>query len=320
MDQNAPVPHRREVRVETYDRPASSVVTSTPPPPPANARHPRRRRGSRWFIWLVGCLLAVVLVALLACALVGGLLMGIALKLANEVTASATSSQTFAISGVPSLDIRDPSGRVQVRPGASDVVSIQITKSARDSSETAARADLDKIAVNATQTGNQITLSIDFGDQGYFATSSSANLVISVPESTNIATDVTAGNIEINGIGGLMAITGGATSVVLRDVSLADGSWIHVTAGTVDVQGAIAPDATVDIAVDTGDVTLQLPADTATLLDARTNVGDIHITGWSLQPSQTNRVGAMANGSLGSPAMGAIHIQVNTGDITVSQQ
>lgn len=316
MDQNAPVSHRREVRVETYDRPADPLMT---PPSLARSGRPRRRRGPRWLVWLVGCLIAILLLALLACALVGGLLVGIVLKVANEVTATATSSQTFTVTDTPSLDIRDPSGHVQVQPGSSGVVSVQITRSARDSSANAARADLDKIAVNTTQTGDQITLSVDFGNDGYFASSSAVNLLITVPASANIAADVTAGGVEISGIGGLMEITGGATNAAFRDVMLADGSRIHVTTGTVTVQGGIAPDASVDISVNTGSVTLQLPSDTATRLDARTNVGDIHITGWPLQPTQSNRVGAMANGPLGSPAKGIVHIRVDNGDITVSQ-
>jgi hypothetical protein len=92
-----------------------------------------------------------------------------------------------------------------------------------------------------------------------------------------------------------------------------------MTTGSVIMRGAIPTNATVDIAVSTGDVTLQLPADTQTRLDARTNLGAIQINGWSLAPTRMNSVGAVANGALGAQPSGTLHIRVDTGDITVSQ-
>ena len=320
MDQNAPVPHHSEVQVETYDRPTYPKTPPTLTPPPSGRRRQRaRRRGPRWFVWLIGCVLAVVLIALLACALVGGLVVGIVFKLANEVTASATSTQSFVVSDIPALDIHNAAGRVQVQSGAPGVVSVQITKNTRDTSQSAAQAGLDTITVTATQTGNLITITTDFQDASFFASSSTVNLLITVPPTANIAADVTAGNIEVDGVSGLLEITGDAGTATLQDVATADGSRIHLTTGSVILRGVIPTNATVDIAVSTGNVTLQLPADTQTRLDARTNIGAIQINGWPLAPTRMNSVGAVANGALGAQPSGTLHIRVDTGDITVSQ-
>ncbi|HEU5349651.1 MAG TPA: hypothetical protein VFU63_13650, partial [Ktedonobacterales bacterium] len=112
MEPNAPVPNHSEVPVESYDRSAHGTGPATLTPPPAQERgRPPRRHRPRWFVWLIGTLLGIVLLVLLVCALIGGLVMGIAIKLANEVTASTTSTQTFAITGTPSLNIHNASGR-----------------------------------------------------------------------------------------------------------------------------------------------------------------------------------------------------------------
>ena len=323
MEQNAPVPNQREVPVEEqqrFARPYGPATLTPPPIPETRRRRRRRRRGSRWFLWLLGAVLGVVVLALLACALVGGLVIGIVFKLANEVSATAISTQTFAVSGVPTLDIHNTAGQVQVRQGMPGVVNVQTTKVARDTSQSAAQADLDKITVTITQTGDHLTLTTNFEDEGVFTSSSTANLLITVPPQANITADVTAGNVELQDVSGLMEITTGAGSATLQNVVLRDGSRIHVATGSATLSGAVPGAANVDIAVSTGDVTLRLPGDTQARLDARTNVGSITISGWPLQVTRMNRVGAMVSGPLGDSPTATIHIRVDTGDISLSQQ
>lgn len=328
MDPNTPVPNIGKVQVGRHDRlerPAQTVAQSPVPPPaktdlpPLARMKPRRRRSPRWVIWLIGFMLAVVLLAMLACALVGGLIMGIAIKLANEVSASATTTQTFAVVGIPSLVIHNAAGNLSVRTGTPGSVGIEITRNARDTSQSAAQADLDKIAVTATQDGDQISVTSEFQDESFLATSSSVDLRITVPPNANIAADVTAGNLRVDGVSGVIELTGGAGEATLRDVSLSDGSRIHLATGSVTMQGAIARDASVDIAVNTGNVTLRLPATSSARLDARTNAGAIRVTGWRVQPTPTNHIGSMTNNVLGTQPTATIHIRVESGDIAVSQ-
>ncbi len=314
MGHDAPVPNHSTAQVEA--RSASPVDPSHPLQP--TPRHPRRR-GPRWFVWLIGCVLGVLLLALLACALVGGLVVGIALKLANEVTATTTATQSFAVNALPSLTIHNASGRLDVQPGPAGVITAQITKSARDTSQSAAHAALDGITVDTTQMGDQIAISTDFPAGSVFASSSSVNLLLTVPPNATIAANITAGDIQISGIGGLLEISGGAGDITLQDVALADGSHIHMTTGSVTMQGAVMANASVDISVSTGDVDLHLPADTAAQLDAHTSLGAIHISGWPMQTTRINSLGEDAEGPLGAQTAGAIHIRVDSGDITVSQ-
>jgi len=317
VGQGTPVPNHSTAHTAQVE--AQSVAPTDPSRPLQRTPRRPRRRGPRWFVWLIGCMLGVLLLALLACALVGGLVVGIAIKLANEVTATATTTQSFVVHEFPSLTIHNASGRLQVQPGPAGIVGVQVTKSARDTSQSAARAALDSITVNTTQAGDRIAISTDFPDGSVFASSSSVNLLLTVPPNTTIAADITAGDIQISGIGGVVEVTGGAGDISLHDVALADGSRLHMTTGSVTMQGAVMVNASVDISVSTGDVNLQLPADTAAQLDAHTNLGAIHVSGWPMQTTRINSLGEDAAGPLGTQATGAIHIRVDSGDITVSQ-
>jgi Putative adhesin len=317
MGHDAPVPNHSTAHTTQIEAQSAAQTDPSRPLQPTSRRP--RRRGPRWFVWLIGCMLGVLLLALLACALVGGLVVGIALKLANEVTATTTTTQSFAVNAFPSLTIHNASGRLDVQPGPAGVINAQITKTARDTSQSAARAALDGITVNTTQMGDQIAISTDFRAGSVFASSSSVNLLLTVPPNTTIAADITAGDIQISGIGGLVEVTGGAGDITLQDVALADGSHIHMTTGSVTMRGAVMANASVDLSVSTGDVDLQLPADTATQLDAHTSLGAIHISGWPMQTTRVNSLGEDAEGPLGAQPTCAIHIRVDSGDITVSQ-
>lgn len=314
MGHDAPIPNHGTAQIE-----AQSAAPTGPSRPLQQTRHRPRRRGPRWFVWLIGCMLGVLLLALLACALVGGLVVGIALKLANEVTATTTTTQSFVVNAFPSLTINNASGRLDVQPGPAGAIGVQITKTARDTSQSAALAALDGITVDSTQAGDQIAISTNFPNGSVFASSSSVNLLLTVPPNTAVSADVTAGDIQISGIGGLVEVTGGAGAITLQDVALADGSRIHMTTGSVTVRGAVMANASVDISVSTGDVDLQLPADTAIQLDAHTNLGAIRVSGWPMETTRVNSLGEDAEGPLGARASGAIHIRVESGDITVSQ-
>jgi hypothetical protein len=313
MDSNTPVPDHSRVQVGTYDRPAAPVT-----PAPKGSKK-SRRRGRRIFTWLIGIVLGIVVLGLLACALVGGLVAGIALKLANQVTISENSVQTFTVSGAPSLDIHNPSGSVRVQSGEVNTIEVAVTKIARDSSTSAARDDLAKIAVQTAQTGDQLAISVDFGDHAFFGSSHTVDLVITVPPQASVSANVTEGDVRIDGVTGPLVVSGGATSVTLQNVELADGSRVRVASGSVNIQGTVPDNATIDITVSTGNVSLRLPIDVQARLDARTDVGNIHITGWPLQATPLNHVGAQVDGALGPQPTATLHVRVDTGDIAVSQ-
>ena len=193
-----------------------------------------------------------------------------------------------------------------------------ITKNTRDTSQSAAQASLNTITVTATQTGDQITITSDFQDESFFASSSTVNLLITVPPTANITADVTAGNIEVDGVSGLLEITGDAGTATLQDVATANGSRIHLTTGSDDSARRHRHQRDRGYRRQHRKVTLQLPADTQTQLDARTNNRRIQINGG---PSlmRMNSVCGVANGALGTEPSGTLHIRVDIGDITVSQ-
>jgi hypothetical protein len=299
-----PTPYR-----PTYP-PGQQYPPYQPPPPP--------QRRSRWHIWLIGGCLALLALCVLACAVLGGVFAGFLIHVANQVSTSTTTTQTFSVTGTPSLDIKDTAGNVEVVTGDAGTVNVEVTKRARATTRDEADSDLNSIRVDVTQVGNTIRVTTSFDEGNGLARQRRVDLTITVPPTANVTAQVTAGQVSISDVGGLFDVSVLAGDLEMKGVTLADGSRLHVTTGDAQLSGTIPTGASLDVSVDTGEASLELPASTAAHLDARTNIGSIDVSGWNLSASKQN-VGASAVGDLGTNPQGSITVRVQTGDIKISQ-
>ena len=98
-------PEPRERRVPAYDGPPAREGRYQPP----------------WWVRLIGTGLIVCLVLLL----LGGIVTGALAFLAYATpAASATSTQSFSVAGVPSVIVRLQAGSVSVVPGSDNQVTV----------------------------------------------------------------------------------------------------------------------------------------------------------------------------------------------------
>jgi hypothetical protein len=300
---------------EGYGPPNQPYMTPPPPPMPA-------RSGIPWWGWLLGGCLGVLIIGVIACGIIGATLGarlgGVISSIANEQYVTDTSTQTFPVTGTPSIIVDNAAGNVTYQTGTGNTVSVQITRRAGDSSTSAAQSDLQSINATASQSGNTITIHTDLGAgvQGLGRTLN-VDLLITGPASATIDVTNQAGNVTLSGVQGLVQTNVQAGNVDLTSVTLASGSRLQTDVGTITLNGQLAPGASVDITANVGSVAVTLPASTNTHLSAKANTGSVTITGWSVQPTSQG-VGGSATGDLGTNPTGALTIQVNTGSITLT--
>lgn len=297
------------------------------PPPPASPVYPpyppyasSPRRASRWYVWLIGGCLGVLVLGILGCAVIGGLLAGVMIREANRTQVQSSETRTFAVTGAPTLNVHNIAGQVQVVGGDDGQVTVDITRSARDDSDSAAQRALDAITVDIRQAGDTITVNTTFPRRGGFGSDRRVDLTITVPRTVDVTADVTAGNASVQDVTGRLRLTVTAGEAKLQAVTLKDGSFLHVTTGRASVAGTLQPGASLDVRVTTGQVELRLPADTAARLDARITLGDITVDGWDVTTSRQGVSGRQATGDLGANPVGTITIRVETGGITIERQ
>lgn len=281
-----------------------------------------KRGGVPWYVWLIGGCLGLVIIVIVGCVVLVGVFAGLGLKALNLQSATDTSTQTLQVKGVPTLDIQDGAGQITITQGSSDQVSVQITRTARASSEQDAQTGLQGIVANVTRQGNTITIStnVTSSASNLLFDSREVDLTISTPHQTQVTVTGTSGSVEVDQISGQMDLSMNVGQITTSGVTFADGSRVELQTGDATLQGALAPGASVDVQVVAGNVGLTLPANTSAHFNASVNYGTIAIDGWPITPVHPsgNTSGMTASGALGPNPTGSITVQVNDGDITLT--
>jgi hypothetical protein len=278
-------------------------------------RQPERRSRPGWVPWVGGCLIVFAALTFL-CAAAGGIVW--ALEMGSD-PATSTTTKTVAVTGTPDIVLHAQAANVEIVRGDANQVVVTETREVRAFTHDAAQRYLDQLKLDVQQTGNTITVtatSPEFnGFPDYFQRS--VHLTIDVPQTSNLDTGVQAGNIDISDITGRLVTDVQAGNLHLANDTLASGSTIHVTAGNIDFDGALASGASMDVRVTAGNVELTLPRTTGARLQAEAHAGNVSVDGWDIPVSRQD-ADATATGNLGTNPTGTLTIDVTAGNITVS--
>jgi DUF4097 and DUF4098 domain-containing protein YvlB len=272
---------------------------------------PRKPSGTHVAAWIIGSILAFLVLAGVVVALVAALVGGIVFSTIGQHEQTVTTTKSFGVSGTPSLVISDAAGNITIVPGEANQVMLQVTKHAWGITDADAKSVLNSMVVNVSQSGTTITVNTRWSGPDR----RSVDLIVTVPAEANANVHLGAGNIDARQLTGVLTLDTGAGNVTAETVRFAGTSRLHTGAGNTIVDGAMASGAAVDVLVGAGNATLTLPSDTPAHLTASTGVGNLIITGWQIPVSGI--VSHSASGDLGSNPTGALTIQVGTGNLTL---
>src|SRR6266700_3169590 len=188
--------------------------------------------------------------------------------------------QSFTVSGQQDLIVDNPFGAIRIHRGSANAVEVRGTR--YYSSLFPSRPSYP---LNATQQGNQVRVevwnpqarrSFSLGDFGRI------DLDITTPESSDVHVQSDASAITVDGIQGHAFIRTNAGTIDVKNASLASQSFVQTNAGTID---------------------MALPAGTAFILDAKTDVGTV-----------SNQFG---NNYAGEGPRATLHLRTHLGTISV---
>mgnify|MGYP003378852904 CR=1 FL=1 len=192
--------------------------------------------------------LLVLFVSLSACSALGGLD-----SLTGAVTAESQETQSVIVPGVPSLIVNHFAGNVTIRDGAADTITANLTRQSRLSDAAEAEAQLGLITMEFTQSGTDVTLSVEGRDgisEGLDA--ATANLELLVPPGTVLEINQGAGNLTVERPSSDVTVNLGAGNAT---VTLpADASFnLSVSGGVGNVNSAFegVPDGGIATDIDT---------------------------------------------------------------------
>ena len=263
-----------------------------------------------------------------------------------------SDTKPFTTSSAPDINLETFDGSIQVRAWDKSEVEVMIER--RASSKEAA----DTIEVNASQNGNQVTVSAKVPKMNGFGFhinyARSAKLIVSAPSASNVVArsgdgaiiierisgrvDLRSGDGSIRGHdlgGGVKAHTGDG-SINLDgvsgslDVDTGDGSvalsgrltavQVRTGDGSVTVRADHGSTASADWDIATGDgpIKLQLPEGFNADLDARTSDGRVRMNDMALSNVGGHIEKNSARGQLGSGGR-VVRLRTGDGSITLSR-
>ena len=155
--------------------------------------------------------------------------------LSGSVTAETEETQSVIVPGIPSLSINHFAGDVTIRDGEAGKITAHLTRMSRLDDAAEAQAQLDLITMTFTQSGTNVTLSVEGADKVEdLVNAPAAILEVLVPPGTVLDVDQGAGDLTVEQPGGDVTVNLGAGNAT---VTLpADASFhLKVTGGVATV-------------------------------------------------------------------------------------
>jgi hypothetical protein len=233
--------------------------------------------------------------------------------------ASEPIQQTLTIQGAAMLDLDVPVGDVTVKTGPAGQVQVEGKKRAFGVTEADAQARLDEFQVKVDQSGDKVWVRVSGQTVGAGVRSPSVDLTITVPKQTDLAAQMGVGRLQVNGTEGDATINAEVGDVILSDVKPAESLTVKTRVSNDDFSGALAPNGRYEITTDIGKIALRVPADSAFLIDARSDVGDVKV-GFPVSgtASRDALVGKEVKGEVGSSPTARLMLRSRIGEISVN--
>jgi DUF4097 and DUF4098 domain-containing protein YvlB len=206
--------------------------------------------------------------------------------------------QTLQVIAVPQLVVKNFAGILIIHTGDSNIVRISAAEQISGSSSP------DDIQYTVTQ--NRNTVEVEAQKNGTFSTGNlSVDLDITLPSQSIIQATLGAGNISIDGISGLISVQTGSGNVDFKNGTVQKNTSFQANAGSITFSGKLAPNGNYEFKGNTGSIDITLPANSAFILDASTQVGNVS--------------NAFRSILVGHNPTSQLHVHVDVGSISIHQ-
>ncbi len=302
--------------------------------------------------------IAIILLSLALVLVVVGMIVSVAgasgaIGHFDELSKMATTDQTFAVTGAPTISLHDRNGTITVTRGAENSVVVHTTKRA------ATDELLAKLQVNLQQDGNHITIEttgdndsgiaffghngmvVDYqievpahadlvpisssngrievaGIAGQFDLSTSNGVITARDVDGTVAAQTANGRVSVLGGSGTLRLSSSNGLVEVRDVR-ATGLDLHTSNGRITFVGALLPGSKNSVETSNGPVSMTLPPESALRVDLRSGNGSVTV-GFPVTaaPNGDNKRNAV-QGVIGRPDAD-LTVHTGNGSITLTKQ
>ncbi len=271
----------------------------------------------------------------------------------GELGKMATTDQTFAVTGTPTISLHDRNGTITVTRGEENSVVIHAIKRA------ATDEALAKLQVNLQQDGNHITIettgdtlsgfaffghngmAVDYqiqvpahadlgpinssngrievtGIAGQFDLSTSNGVITARDVDGTVAAQTANGRVSVMGGSGTLRLGSSNGVVEVHDVH-ANGIDLHTSNGRITFVGSLVPGSKNIVDTSNGTVSLTLPPDSALNVDLRSGNGSVTV-GFSVTTPPNGQTKRNAVQGVINRPDADLTVHTGNGSITLTKQ
>jgi len=264
-----------------------------------------------WPIRGLGALLALVTVAGGLSLVMTGVVWLDGIQLERHV------SRTVATGPAPVVTVNVAGADVRVEAGPPGTVSVQQEVAARGLTRDIAERAVQALTagVSKAAVGDAVAVSADLSPCCFTSAvvvESNDAVVVRLPAGATLRVTTASGDVEVGALSGPIAISTVSGTVALSGVTASDSLRARSLSGDIRFSGQVRG-GSLDLASNSGDISLRLPPDTGASLAATTDSGTVTVDPvWPIFHS-----GQSAVGTLGQQANGSIKLATVSGNISI---
>jgi hypothetical protein len=194
----------------------------------------------------------------------------------RNISSQVEESKTLKVDTTKpiSLTVLDQAGSVSVTGADVESVQVKAVKTAYDSSQARADAELKTVQYTVEQSGNTITLKYQIADSMNFRNNvNTVDFVVTVPYNTSVEVNGSTGEVNVTGVQGLVIIDNKFGDVTVKQL---DGSLNAKTnSGAMDVTSVSAGAANVDVYSGFGSISMNQVS--GAVVTAESNSGKLEL-------------------------------------------
>ncbi len=258
-------------------------------------------------------------ISCLGILLLGGALVVVGIVVVMLFVRRSTVSVSYErrLSTVPThIIIENPVGDVRVRPGKDETYVLEVHKRVRGSwigRREKMQQVLDEMSVDVEELGDVVRIKVHRPPVADTFRSVSVDLFLTVPQQVDIDVTQDVGQVAIAGVQGAFQVQNNVGFVDLQNVSLTGMTTIAVDSGDIRFKGRLPQQGTVELGTGSGSIHVDLPSDSAFILDASVGVGHIKVA----LPSRTEESKGNLHLIVGSAPAVKLVVHAETGSITI---
>ena len=211
------------------------------------------------------------------------------------------------------LNVTDDAGNVTITGGDVNTVQVKVVKTAYDSTQARADAEVKGIKYTIEQTGSTITLKYELPKSMNFNNNiNTVDFIVTVPNETTVDVNGSMGEVNVAGTKGNVDIKNSFGDVTLENIEGA--LTIQTNSGEVNATSIKAGSENIDLRSDFGGVTLKKAGGKDIILDS--NSGTItlsEVRATSVLNSNTD----FGNTKFENGSADSLHIETNSGEVSL---